>query len=122
MSSIQNNVATQIGGNIQPRPMDQDAKDQAREVEELVAAEAPAEEQEVTSEDVRSAVAQLKQVVEAASGNQLNFDLYEETKAMFVEIKDVNSGEVIKQIPAEEVLSLHKRMGEIVGMILDAEG
>ena len=42
-----------------------------------------------------------------------------ETGATVVSIVDSETGEVIKKIPPDEILSLKKRIGEMIGLLLD---
>ncbi|MFW5882007.1 MAG: flagellar protein FlaG [Planctomycetota bacterium] len=120
MSSIQSNVATQVGTAINPRPMSQENREQTHDVDvQKSLAEATVAERPVRADDVRTAAAELKQVIEISSGNQLNFDIYDETEQLYAEVKDRSSGEVVKTIPAQEVMELRKRIGEMVGMVLD---
>ncbi|WP_066637332.1 flagellar protein FlaG [Desulfolucanica intricata] len=49
----------------------------------------------------------------------LNFQIHEETQGLVVQIVNQESGEVIKQIPPEEVLDLEARLREMVGIIID---
>jgi flagellar protein FlaG len=62
---------------------------------------------------------QLKQVVKEANSvfqqtqRNLQFKVDEDTHEMVVKIVDKESGEVIRQIPSEEMLALIKRMQEL---------
>ncbi|ACV61583.1 flagellar protein FlaG protein [Desulfofarcimen acetoxidans DSM 771] len=49
----------------------------------------------------------------------LQFKVHEETKQLVVQIVNQESGEVIKQIPPEEVLDMEARIGKMVGLIID---
>lgn len=122
MSRIEANVATQVGDVTRPR---QSARDQQERKVDTIASRTKGSEEasplSVSAEDVRSAAEQMKQVVEAASGRNLAFDIFEDTKKLFVRIQDQNSGEEIKQIPAEEVLELQARVQEILGLFVDEE-
>ncbi|PKM88337.1 MAG: hypothetical protein CVU87_07670 [Firmicutes bacterium HGW-Firmicutes-12] len=51
--------------------------------------------------------------------HQLNFEVYEDTSRMYVQIIDKNTHEVIKQIPSEEMLELSAKIQEMVGIMLD---
>ncbi len=122
MSSIQDTVAVHLGPASNPRPMSQERRDHQRDVDALSRMAAPeVDSRSVSAEDLQAAAAQLKQVVEASSGNRLNFDIFEETQQLYVKVRDVGSGEVIKTIPAEELLHLRKRIGDIVGLVLDEQ-
>lgn len=62
---------------------------------------------------------QLKQVVKEANSTfqqaqrNLQFKVDEDTNEMVVKIVDKESGEVIRQIPSEEMLALIKRMQDL---------
>lgn len=47
----------------------------------------------------------------------LQFSLHGDTGRMVAQIKDEKTGEVIRQIPAEEVLELAKRLDELSGLL-----
>ncbi len=116
MDPIGNNVATQVGDLARPKQTAQDQHlqaDAARE-QHLDAPPSP-----VAAEDVASAVAQMQQVVEAASGRNLHFQVFEGTEDVFVEIRDAHTEEVIKQIPAQDVLEMRARISEVVGLLFD---
>ncbi len=119
MSRIEANVATQIADVVRP---EQNAQESRRQVEQdrIEAAKHP-EKQEVSSEDITAVAEQLKKVVEVASGKNLRFDIYEESKQFFVTIRDQETDEVIKQLPSEEILELQQRMEKIVGSMVDQE-
>ena len=53
------------------------------------------------------------------SGNHLSFSVDDATGSTVINIVDSGTGEVIKQIPPDEILNLKKKMGEIQGLILD---
>ncbi|MFW5828709.1 MAG: flagellar protein FlaG [Planctomycetota bacterium] len=122
MSRIEANVASQVGDLSRPRQSVSDQREQADAVRRRsISNPEKATEAPVRSDDVRSAVAELRQVIESASGRELAFNVYEETKDVFVEISDKGSGEVIKQIPAEEVLDLRSKIKEMVGMFVNEQ-
>ena len=53
------------------------------------------------------------------SGSHLSFAVDDDTGSTVINIVDSSSGEVLKQIPPEDLLKLRKRMGEIQGLLLD---
>jgi len=119
MNRIEANVATQLGDLSRPRQSHQDLRNQVEADQERSSEEGRLAGQPVSAEDLRSSVAQLQQVVEAASGRELNFGVHESTEDLFVEVRDRQTDEVIKQIPAEGVLELRARIDELVGMLFD---
>ncbi len=68
--------------------------------------------------EVRRAAAYVKQVIEAASGNKLTFDVDDTGKTLLVKVVG-DKGEVIRQIPSKEVLDLHRRIDSIIGALID---
>ncbi|MDO9103930.1 MAG: flagellar protein FlaG [Methylovulum sp.] len=51
------------------------------------------------------------------SKRTMQFSINEDTGKMIVEIKDEKTGEVIRQIPSEEVLQLEKKLDEVQGLL-----
>ncbi|MBY6186888.1 flagellar protein FlaG [Marinobacter hydrocarbonoclasticus] len=70
---------------------------------------------------------QLSQIAEELEhfigGNQrgLSFHVDEDTGRDVVVVKDVTTDEVIRQIPAEEVLELAARLSDLTGMLVETE-
>ncbi|MBP8646188.1 MAG: flagellar protein FlaG [Syntrophobacteraceae bacterium] len=50
---------------------------------------------------------------------QLSFDLSEETGDMVVRVIDRNTGEVIRQIPPENLMEIRERLKELQGVLLN---
>lgn len=53
------------------------------------------------------------------SGHHLSFAVDGDTGDTVINVVDSENGEVIRQIPAEEVLKLRKKMGQMQGLLLD---
>lgn len=53
------------------------------------------------------------------SSSRLSFAVDEDTGETVINIVDNKSGEVIRQIPSDDVLKLKKKMVEIQGLVLD---
>lgn len=51
----------------------------------------------------------------------VQFELEEVASRVVTRIVDVENGEVIRQIPSEEVLRVAERLGEVQGRLLDLE-
>jgi flagellar protein FlaG len=79
-----------------------------------VASDAP------TAEEIRSTVAHVKQVIEAASSHQLSFKLDDTGKDLVVQVVD-RKGETIRQIPSREVLDLRRRIDALVGALINTK-
>lgn len=111
-------VATQVADIARPMQAGQDRAQQTQsaQVQNLNQTSAP-----VSADAVKAAAAQLKQVVENASSRRLAFEVDEDTGTLFVQVRDLHTGEVIKQMPSEEILAMRERLDAIVGMFLDEE-
>ena len=116
MSRIDAIVASQAGEASRPRQAIQDRTLQAQQAQRQTMNQPPAEP--VSADDLRAVAAQMKQVVEAHSSRRLSFKV-NDTGTMYVEVRDQLSGEVLRQIPSEEVLRLRDQLDEMVGMFVD---
>jgi flagellar protein FlaG len=52
-------------------------------------------------------------------GSTLGFSIHKKYNSIVAEISDRKSGELIKQIPSEEVLALREKLQELVGLVFD---
>jgi flagellar protein FlaG len=119
MSRIEATVATQVGDASRPRQAVRDSQLQVEKARSIaVQAEDPRNES-IKSDDMRAVVQQLKQVIEAASGRSLDFYVDDEAKLSYVTVRDQKSGEVIRQIPSEEVRQLKARIDAMIGLLFD---
>ena len=119
MSRIEATVATQVGDASRPR---QAVRDNQLQVEQARALKVQAEDprnESIKPDDMRAVVQQLKQVIEAASGRSLDFYVDDEAKLSYVTVRDQKSGEVIRQIPSEEVRQLKARIDAMIGLLFD---
>ncbi|MCU7920162.1 MAG: flagellar protein FlaG [Candidatus Thiodiazotropha sp. (ex Dulcina madagascariensis)] len=67
----------------------------------------------VLKEDVEAAVEQMKDFAQVMS-RQLQFDVDDESGRTVVRVLDKDSGDVIRQIPSDEVLALARHMKELM--------
>jgi flagellar protein FlaG len=83
-------------------------------------AEKPAQKQaaEPVAKEIRQAVEQVRKQVEAKAPNELSFSIDQETGRSVVRIVDRKSGEVIRQIPAQEMLDIAKSIDKMQGLLL----
>ena len=122
MSRIDAILATQISDAVRP------AQVQREQVLQVAAArqrqQAPEADDgsqlvdERSPEEVSTAVAHVKRVIEAASGHQLSFAVDDSGKTLLVKIVG-EKGQVSRQIPSQEVLDLRKRINALVGALID---
>ncbi|HQS31596.1 MAG: hypothetical protein B7X59_04230 [Polaromonas sp. 39-63-203] len=70
-----------------------------------------------TSAQLSDAVAQINQSLRQASvGVQFEFD--KEANTMVTKVMDVESGEMIRQMPSEEVVRFSKALGKLQGLLV----
>lgn len=118
MQRIDTGVSAQIPDFTRPRQTAQDLVSQAIEAHKSEQKDDSLSAQELTPEQLQGTLAQIQKVVQAATGRALSFEVDEEKKGMIVTVKD-SEGDVIRQIPSEEVLALRRRLDDLVGVFLD---
>ena len=69
-----------------------------------------------TQEDVDQAVEKIKDAVQTVS-QKLEFSVDKETDDIVVKVLDKESGEVIRQIPSEELLNIAKALDKLQGLL-----
>lgn len=75
--------------------------------------------EEPTLPQVKTAVREVNAMLEIRSIG-LQFEIDQDTHKVIVKVVDRNSGEVIRQVPNEEVVRIAKVMGEMSGLLVDA--
>ena len=85
------------------------------------AAVKPAAEQPVSTEQVKGAVENINKVLKQANKN-LEFSVDETTKRQMFKLTDVETGDVIRQYPTEEMLSISRAIDQVQqGLLLKQE-
>ena len=75
--------------------------------------------EEFNASEINNLVSSANQLVDAVSNNKVNF-LYDESKNQhIVLVKDIDTNEVIREIPPKEMLDLLKNLEDITGIIYD---
>lgn len=77
------------------------------------------EERKASPEETAKAVREMQDRLDSIGNTRLNFTLHNEPDAVVVQITDRQSGELLKQFPAEEALDLRKKLEELVGLLFD---
>ena len=119
MSRIDSAIATQVGDVIRPPHPVTDRQNQTQAAQLLRTSASDASADAPSADAVYTAAAQIKQVIEAGSSRRLSMDIDPDSKEAYMKITDPSTGEVIKQIPSKEILSLHARLQHFVGLLLD---
>lgn len=77
--------------------------------------------QQPAPEQVEKAVESLKQLVESRAPNSLRFSIDDATGKTIVRITDAETGEMIRQIPSEELLAIARSLDSMRGTLLQQE-
>lgn len=72
----------------------------------------------VTREQVQQAVAELQSRMKSQMSNNLQFSLDDETGKTIVRVTDGDTGELIRQIPSEELVAIAKALDKMQGLLL----
>jgi flagellar protein FlaG len=72
----------------------------------------------ISDEKLKESVNALNKTLEAID-KKYEFSIHEETDRPVVRVYDRNSGEIIKQIPPEEVLNILTKIRELIGIFID---
>ncbi|MEW6219660.1 MAG: flagellar protein FlaG [Thermodesulfobacteriota bacterium] len=68
--------------------------------------------------EIQERVAMAQERLESL-GSSLGFEVNEETGRVVIEITDRATGEVIRQIPSEDLVKLEAKLAELVGLLFD---
>lgn len=122
MPRIDAHLAPQVADTVRPRQSAEVIRETAEA--QKINAHDLAQSGEVEPPDnekmLEAAAAQVKQVLEAATGKRFAYQLRvdDQTGSVVAQFRN-ESGEVIRQLPSEEILKLRERLQNLVGMFLD---
>jgi flagellar protein FlaG len=74
-------------------------------------------DQQVTEEMLK----ELEQDIEAMHNVELRFSKHNDTGRTMIKVMDKENDEIIREIPAEEVLNLAAKIEEMIGILFDTE-
>jgi flagellar protein FlaG len=127
-SQVGQNIAELTTNKFVQPSVEQNVKDTERENQSVQAkvVELSAENKEQASSvqrdlTIEDAVTQISDFVQA-NNRQLNFSIDEGSEKQVVKVTDADSGEVIRQIPSEEVLRLSERLKNLQSEVGAAVG
>jgi len=78
------------------------------------------QEVEASREAINDEVDVMNKVAEVLN-RELSFDVRDKTGEVFVRVVDRETGEIIREIPPEELVALSERIRETVGLIFEGE-
>ena len=82
------------------------------------AAPAKVDSEKVNSEDVKQAALEINQAIKSLN-DHLQFSVDDTTKSVVVKLIDGNTGQVLRQIPPEEILRLRAYYREHEGLLVN---
>ena len=74
--------------------------------------------QEELEEEIKESVKDINDIVKKVK-EDLAFKIHDETDKLMVQIVDLKTQEVIKELPPEEMLDLEAKIHEMVGFLID---
>lgn len=80
--------------------------------------QAPPQQQAPDRAKVEQVVKTLRQLVDTIVSNNLNFSIDDSTGKTIVRITDGETGDLIRQIPTEEMLEIAKSLDKMQGLLL----
>ncbi|MBA4743478.1 MAG: flagellar protein FlaG [Azoarcus sp.] len=86
----------------------------------LQAPRKPTSVQEASIQELSAALEEVQKTIRPVA-SELNFSLEEDTGRMLVKIVDMETDEVIRQIPSEELLRISKALDKLQGLLLNSE-
>lgn len=69
------------------------------------------------AEDIRQATEYVAQTIQSLA-RSLNFSVDEDTGKTVVKVVDTDTGELVRQIPAEEILAIAKMLDKLQGLLI----
>jgi flagellar protein FlaG len=81
----------------------------------------PVPEQQPKPEQLVKAVEAMKQLIETKSPNSLSFAIDDSTGKTVIRISDAQTGEMIRQIPSEEMLEIARSLDKLQGLLLQQQ-
>tara|TARA_B100000900_G_scaffold414631_1_gene441833 strand:- start:888 stop:1316 length:429 start_codon:yes stop_codon:yes gene_type:complete len=75
--------------------------------------------EEFNASEINNLVSSANQLVDAVSNNKVNFQYDDLKDQHIVLVRDIDTNEVIREIPPKEMLDLLKNLEDITGIIYD---
>lgn len=75
-------------------------------------------EHKISMEEVEKVIKELNQFIQIFN-TKITFEIDKEARRTILKIVDVETSEIIRQIPPEELLIISKRISELLGLIIN---
>lgn len=73
----------------------------------------------VSAEEAADAAREIQERLDSIGNTRLNFSVHEKPDAVVALITDKDTGDVVRQFPAEETLQIRQKLNELVGLLFD---
>lgn len=111
-------IQPMAGGGVPPGSTPAEKVDKARKSDALALREDEKKQQQVAPEELLD---RIKSLTEDGLYS-VRFEMDKDVQNVVIKLVDSESGELIRQIPAEELLGLSKKLRELRGMMVDTTG
>jgi flagellar protein FlaG len=111
-------VQQESRGKAEPRRVEQSDAAAKAAMEERKLREREQQSKRLSSDELASVVKDLQERLDAM-GTKLNFSMDEKTESIVIQIKHQKSGELVRQIPTEEMLDLKAKLEKLIGVLFD---
>jgi flagellar protein FlaG len=112
-------VVQQEGGSkAEPRRVEQGDAAARAALDEQKLKEREQQSKRLSSEELAAVVSEIQERLDAM-GTKLNFSLDDKTESIVIQIKNQKSGELVRQIPTEEMLALKAKLEDLIGVLFD---
>lgn len=75
----------------------------------------------VSPDEAEEIAREMQNRLDSIGNTRLLFALHRDPEMVVVQITDRQSGDIIRQFPAEETLALRQKLNELVGMLFDGK-
>ena len=76
-------------------------------------------QEQFNATEINNLVTNANQLVDAVTNNKVGFQYDQQNERHVVLVKDIDTNEVIREIPPKEMLDLLKNLEDITGIIYD---
>lgn len=102
------------------RPVEPSVDTSTAKQDEQRLQERKADERQVAEQQLAKAAEELQSRLDEM-GTNLQFEVDDKTESIVIQVTQRESGEVVRQIPAEEILDLKAKLENLIGVLFDKQ-
>jgi len=114
------NDAAVSNKHIEPNYQKNQAQEISKTAKDTINQNKTHDQKEVSPKDLKKIINKINENVSMLNQN-VKFAYNDTIKSLTVEVVDVSTGKVIREIPPKEVINLQKKLSEVVGIIFDSK-